>query len=33
MTNFFGFQVDSGSFAETLGAALARADLAGFARA
>jgi carbon-monoxide dehydrogenase large subunit len=30
MTNVFGFQVDSGSFAETLGAALARADLAGF---
>jgi aerobic carbon-monoxide dehydrogenase large subunit len=30
MTNFFGFQVDSGSFAETLGAALTRADLAGF---
>ncbi|MPZ32782.1 MAG: molybdopterin-dependent oxidoreductase [Rhodospirillales bacterium] len=31
MTNFFGFQVDSGTFAETLGAALARADIAGFA--
>ena len=31
MTNFFGFQVDSGSFAETLGAALARADITGFA--
>ena len=31
MTNVFGFQVDSGTFAETLGMALARADLAGFA--
>lgn len=30
MTNVFGFQVDSGTFAETMGAALARADLAGF---
>ena len=33
MTNVFGFQVDSGTFAETLGVALARADLAGFAGA
>src|SRR4030095_687328 len=31
MTNFFGFQVDSGSFAETMGVALSRADLVGFA--
>ena len=31
MTNAFGFQVDSGTFAETLDQALARADLAGFA--
>ena len=31
MTNVFGFQVDSGTFAETLGVALTRADLAGFA--
>ncbi|WP_421994915.1 xanthine dehydrogenase family protein molybdopterin-binding subunit [Reyranella sp.] len=31
MTNSFGFQVDSGRFAETLDAALARADAAGFA--
>jgi carbon-monoxide dehydrogenase large subunit len=31
MTNVFGFQVDSGAFAETMGAALARADIAGFA--
>ena len=31
MTNAFGFQVDSGTFAETLDQALARADVAGFA--
>ena len=31
MTNAFGFQVDSGAFAETLDLALARADVAGFA--
>ncbi|MBS0540784.1 MAG: xanthine dehydrogenase family protein molybdopterin-binding subunit, partial [Proteobacteria bacterium] len=31
MKNVFGFEVDSGAFAETLDAALARADLAGFA--
>lgn len=31
MTNAFGFQVDSGTFAQTLDLALARADLAGFA--
>ncbi len=31
MTNAFGFQVDSGAFAQTLDLALARADLAGFA--
>lgn len=31
MTNVFGFQVDSGTFADTMGAALARADVAGFA--
>ena len=31
MTNAFGFQVDSGAFAETLDLALARADAAGFA--
>ena len=31
MTNAFGFQVDSGRFAETLDHALARADRAGFA--
>ncbi len=32
MTNAFGFQVDSGAFAQTLDLALARADLAGFAK-
>jgi len=31
MTNAFGFQVDSGTFAQTLDCALARADLDGFA--
>jgi carbon-monoxide dehydrogenase large subunit len=31
MTNSFGFQVDSGHFAESLDMALARADAAGFA--
>jgi len=31
MTNAFGFQVDSGAFAQTLDRALDRADLAGFA--
>ena len=31
MTNAFGFQVDSGAFAETLDLALDRADVAGFA--
>ena len=31
MTNAFGFQVDSGAFAQTLDKALARADAAGFA--
>ena len=31
MTNSFGFQVDSGTFPETLDHALARADLDGFA--
>ena len=31
MTNSFGFQVDSGAFAQTLDKALARADQAGFA--
>jgi|FEC22Drversion2_1045045.scaffolds.fasta_scaffold00502_1 aerobic carbon-monoxide dehydrogenase large subunit len=31
MTNSFGFQVDSGSFPQTLEGALKRADLAGFA--
>ena len=31
MTNSFGFQVDSGAFAQTLEKALARADQAGFA--
>jgi carbon-monoxide dehydrogenase large subunit len=31
LTNVFGFQVDSGAFAETLKQALARADLPGFA--
>ena len=31
MTNAFGFQVDSGAFADTLDKALARADAAGFA--
>lgn len=31
MTNNFGFKVDSGTFAETLNQALARADLPGFA--
>ena len=31
MTNAFGFQVDSGAFAETMDKALERADLAGFA--
>jgi carbon-monoxide dehydrogenase large subunit len=31
MTNAFGFQVDSGNFAATLDAALARADVEGFA--
>jgi len=31
MTNAFGFQVDSGTFAQTLDCALARADLGGFA--
>ena len=31
MTNSFGFQVDSGTFAETFDQALARADLEGFA--
>ncbi len=30
MTNSFGFQVDSGAFAQTLDLALARADLSGF---
>ena len=30
MTNAFGFQVDSGAFAETMDRALKRADLAGF---
>jgi carbon-monoxide dehydrogenase large subunit len=30
-TNAFGFQVDSGAFADTMGKALATADLAGFA--
>jgi carbon-monoxide dehydrogenase large subunit len=32
MTNNFGFQVDSGRFAETLDQALMRADIAGFAK-
>jgi carbon-monoxide dehydrogenase large subunit len=32
MTNGFGFQVDSGAFPDTFNQALARADLAGFAR-
>ena len=31
MTNAFGFSVDSGAFPQTLDAALARADVAGFA--
>jgi aerobic carbon-monoxide dehydrogenase large subunit len=31
MTNAFGFQVDSGAFADTLDRALTRADVAGFA--
>lgn len=31
MTNSFGFQVDSGTFAETFDHALVRADLKGFA--
>ena len=31
MKNSFGFEVDSGAFADTLDAALARADVAGFA--
>ena len=31
MTNAFGYQVDSGAFAETMDQALARADVAGFA--
>lgn len=31
MTNLFGFEVDSGAFADTLDKALARADLPGFA--
>jgi carbon-monoxide dehydrogenase large subunit len=31
MTNTFGFQVDSGAFADTMTKALARADVAGFA--